>query len=188
MKSSIIISSILALFVMAGAKAQTGVYVNAGDLQKNNATIDGRPAAGIGNVRLRGGFNASQEFTVVHGGTTTKYAKTKVYGFRDASNISYRFYANTSYKIAEQGNVFIYTREEHIAQSKGYTTETRYFFSNGPEGRILPLTVGNLKNEFRANEKFTDLMDSYFTNNNVAEYDNIHKIFKVNYVFNKAKL
>ena len=67
----------------------------------------------------------------------------------------YRFYNNTEYRIAEAGNIYIYTQDRNIAQSKGYKVVNAYFFSTTPDGELLPLTLGQFEKRIqRGNDKF----------------------------------
>jgi hypothetical protein len=109
-----------------------------------------------------------------------------LYGYRDCNNHVYRFYKNITYQIAEPGRIYIYTKEENITQGKGYKVVNVYYFSVSAEGEIIPLTLNNLKSAYRDNKKFFELLSEFFNGNDVNEYDNIHKTFKVNYFYTNA--
>src|SRR2546428_7567152 len=56
-----------------------------------------------------------------------------------------------------------------------------YFFSVGPNGEVLPLTIANLKKAFPDSHRFHDNLDMAFRNDSqLAKYDDFHKMFKVN--------
>jgi hypothetical protein len=56
-----------------------------------------------------------------------------------------------------------------------------YSFSVGPDGEIIRLTLENLKQVFPDNHRFHDLLDANFgSGQKLEEYDEFHKMFKVN--------
>ena len=57
----------------------------------------------------------------------------------------------------------------------------KYFFSAGLEGQIEALTLENLKKAVPDNHKFHDSLDATFgAGQKLEEYDDFHKMFKVN--------
>jgi hypothetical protein len=94
----------------------------------------------------------------------------------DARN--YRIVGNDRYQIVEAKALHIYTLD--VIVRKGASEKT-YFFSVGPNGDILPLTILNLKNAFPDNHTFHDLLDMSFKHDSdLTKYDEFHKMFKVN--------
>ena len=49
----------------------------------------------------------------------------------------------------------------------------------------MPLTLSNVKQAYQGNDKFLDLIDQYFGNGDVAAFDSIHNMYKLNYVYSK---
>jgi hypothetical protein len=157
---------------------QSGIYMSAEDYKDNKITYEC-------NVRIHDFFYSRPEVTVVHDGKKQRYEKSALYGYKQG-DAAYRFYKNTAYQIAEAGAVTIYTQTKNITQSKGYKVVNVYYFSKGIDGAVLPLTFANLKNAYRDNEAFTDLLDIYFSNAPVTDYDQVHKMYRVNYVYHKT--
>jgi hypothetical protein len=94
----------------------------------------------------------------------------------DARN--YRVVRNDQYQIIEAKAVYIYSLD--VLVRKG-TTEKTYFFSVGPKGDVLPLTILNLKKAFPDNHAFHDLLDMTFKHDSdLTKYDEFHKMYKVN--------
>ena len=180
-KLKIILTVIVVLSLSSFAKKQGGVYMNLADYKNNKLTyeVDCR-------INLNNSLWNMPYITVVDHGKKRRLKKSELFGYRDCDKEVYRFYNNDEYRIAEAGNIYIYTQTQNIAQSKGYKVVNAYYFSTTPGTAIIPLTLDNIKNAYRDNEKFLDLLDQFFKNGDVHAYDNVHKTFKVNYVYSKA--
>jgi hypothetical protein len=95
-----------------------------------------------------------------------------------ADGRNYRVVDERRYEIVEAKALYIYTGD--VLVRKG-TLEKAYFFSVGPNGDILPLTILNLKKAFPDNHSFHDFMDMAFKrDSDLTRYDDFHKTFKVN--------
>jgi hypothetical protein len=95
-----------------------------------------------------------------------------------ADERSFRVVGNEQYQILEAKDIYIYSAD--ILVRKG-TTDKAYFFSVGPNGEVLPLTIVNLKKAFPDNHRFHDVLDMAFKNDSqLTKYDDFHKMFKVN--------
>src|SRR5215475_2920905 len=94
----------------------------------------------------------------------------------DARN--YRVVGNDRYQIIEAKTVYIYSFDLLVRKA---ASEKTYFFSVGPNGDVLPLTILNLKKAFPNNHVFHDLLDMSFKHDSdLTKYDDFHKMFKVN--------
>src|ERR687885_599424 len=92
----------------------------------------------------------------------------------DARN--YRVVGNDRYQVIEAKALYIYTLD--VIVRKG-ASEKAYFFSVGPNGDVLPLTILNLKKAFPDNHTFHDLLDMSFKHDSdLTKYDVFHKMFK----------
>jgi hypothetical protein len=97
---------------------------------------------------------------------------------------NYRMVGNDQYQIVEAKALYIYTLD--VIVRKGATEKT-YFFSLGPAGDIRPLTMLDLKKAFPDNHRFHDLLDMSFKHDSdLTRYDDFHKMFKVNRVFDAS--
>src|SRR5262245_21976314 len=94
----------------------------------------------------------------------------------DARN--YRVVGSDRYQIVEAKTLYIYFLD--VIVRKG-ASEKAYFFSVGPTGDVLPLTILNLKKAFPDNHAFHDFLDMAFKHDSdLTKYDDFHKMFKVN--------
>ena len=95
-----------------------------------------------------------------------------------ADERSVRVVGTDRYQIVEARTLYIYTLDTIVR--KGALDKT-YFFSVGPRGEILPLTILNLKKAFPENHAFHDFLDMSFKyDSDLTKYDDFHKMFKVN--------
>jgi hypothetical protein len=95
-----------------------------------------------------------------------------------ADGRNYRVVDERRYEIVEAKALYIYTAD--VLVRKG-ALERAFFFSVGPNGDILPLTILNLKKAFPDNHSFHDLVDMAFKHDSdLTRYDDFHKTFKVN--------
>ncbi len=189
-KLQIISICLSALSLNAYGQHHSGIYMNMSDYKNNKLTyeIPCTKEKHNQNIHLHDFFGNSPTITVNHEGKKYTLNKNEIYGFIDCDNKVYRFFKNEVYNIAEAGDIYIYiyTQTQNIAQSKGFKVVNNYYFSNSSAGPVLRLTKNNLKNEFRNNDKFIELLDQNFGNDDINAYNNLHKTFKINYVYSKA--
>ena len=62
-----------------------------------------------------------------------------------------------------------------------------FYFSTQLDGPIQPLTLEALKLATPNNHTFHNALDAQFQNANVVDYDNFHKMYKVNQLLLSAK-
>ena len=172
------------------SRGQSGLFMSHNDFKTNSlahqmACNNNRHNK---NIHLHDFFGNMPTITVNDSGRKYTLKKNDVYGFRDCDKEVYRFFGNEVYHIVEAGDlyIYIYTQTQNIAQSKGFKVVNNYYFSNSGNGKILRLTKENIRSEFSSNQKFLDLLDQYFANEEIHTYDKDHKTFKVNYVYFKA--
>jgi hypothetical protein len=181
-----IIIGFLLLSIPALSKAQSGIYMNMEDYKQKKLTYES-DCDKRNKIRLHDLFGSSTMLTIVHEGKKYSYKKSDVYGFKDCDNKVYRLYKNEVYAIAEAGDIYIYTQTENITQTKGFKVVNVYYFSAGADGEVLRLNMNNLKRAFAGNDKFLELLDASFVTSALSAYDELHKMYKVNYIFSKAK-
>jgi hypothetical protein len=118
---------------------------------------------------------------VTHESEKHRYAKSDLFGFRACDGRDYRFGATLEYQILEAKELYIYVRETSVAQGRTNRTVREYYFSVGASGEMQALTLDHLKQAFPDNHRFHDSLDATFgRGQNAAEYDEFHKMFKVN--------
>lgn len=172
------------LSVGGRAAAQTpktsGVYLTPADYQNGRLAFEGDCRSKTHRLELHDVLNKPY-IDVTHESEKRRFGKSELFGFRACDGSDYRFAANLEYQIVEARDLYIYNRETPVSQGKGFRTVRQYFFSVGAEGKILELTLENLKQAFPNNHKFHDSLDATFgAGQDLAWYDDFHKMFKVN--------
>jgi hypothetical protein len=101
----------------------------------------------------------------------------------DCNNRLYRFFLNEEYQIEESSKIYIYSKERNVTQGKGFKLVKDYYFSVGSNSVITPLRIEYLKRDFPENHKFHDMLDENFKDGDAAAYDDFHKMYKVNHIY-----
>lgn len=174
----------LLLFSVTGfaQKDRSGIYMNLTDYQNHKLNYEIDCNKEKHKIKLNEFFNKPY-ITVVHEGKKYTHQKNDIYGFRDCDNKNFRFFKNAEYQVEESDKIIIYSKERNETQGKGFKIVQEYYFSSTPGSEIMPLTVANLKNTFPDNHKFHDMLDENFKDGDAAAYDNFHKMFKVNHLY-----
>ena len=184
-KKQILILLLLVLSLDTDGRSN-GIYKTFSDYKNNTLTYESECPKGKTKIHIHDFFWNMATIKVVGDGKKYTLKKDELYGYRDCNNNVYRFYNNMEYRITEAGNIYIYIQKENTAQNKNNKVVDVYYFSKGPDGEILSLTLDNLKKAYKSNDIFLDLLDKFFSAGDVCVYDAVHSTFKVNYVFSKT--
>ncbi len=187
MRTLFIPVAVLVAFVFSfGASAQavipksSGVYLNGADYKNGRLSFEGDCGSKTHKLELHDVLNKSY-IDVTHDTEKHRHHKSDLFGFRACAGQDYRFASNREYQILEAKELYIYARGIPVGAGKGIRTVAAYYFSVGPDGPVLALTLENLKQSFPDNHRFHDSLDAMSGPGQVlAEYDEFHKMFKVN--------
>lgn len=173
------------LFVCgAPASAQTakmsGVYLTASDYEAGKLAYEGDCGSKVHKLEIHDISNKPY-IDVTHDSERHRYSKSELFGFRACDGRDYRFGSKLEYQILEAKELYIYLHDVSVSQGRTYRTVHEYYFSVGANGPIEALTLENLKHAFPDNHRFHDWLDATFgSGQSLAEYDDFHKMFKVN--------
>jgi hypothetical protein len=183
------LSPVAALAVLVFSSAGTaqvappktsGVYLTGADFKNGQVSFEGDCGSKTHKLELHDVLHKSY-IHVTHGTEKHRYAKSNVFGFRACDGQDYRFASNLEYQILEVKELYIYAREVPVSHGRGIHTIRGYFFSAGPDGSVLALKLEILKQAFPDNRRFQDALDATVgAGQKLAEYDESHKMFKVN--------
>jgi len=158
----------------------SGVYRTAADYEATQLSFQDVCGSGAHKLELHDVLNKPY-IDVTHEHEKRRYPKRDLFGFRACDGRDYRFAGNFEYQILEAKALYIYSRESWVSRGKTTYTSRDYYFSVGPEGQILALTLNNLKQAFPDNHRFHDSLDMMFAaGQDLAAYDEFHRMFKVN--------
>lgn len=80
----------------------------------------------------------------------------------------------------EQISIYKFMHPSHSPKEAGNYAD-KYFFTSGSSDTLQELTKTNLKKAFPENHSFHDALDANFTKDSeLTNYDEFHKIYKVN--------
>ena len=158
----------------------SGVYLKAADYKDGRLAFEGDCGSKTHKLNLHD-FLHRPYIDVTHESEKRRYPKSGLFGFRVCDGRDFRFGANFEYEILESRELYIYAREVPVPSGKGYQFIREYYFSVGPQGQILTLTLENLKQALPDNHTFHDSLDATFgPGREASEFDEFHKIFTVN--------
>jgi hypothetical protein len=179
--AAIILPLTLSLQIQAATPKISGVYLTAADYKDGKLSFEGDCRSKTHRLELHDVLNKSY-IDVTHESEKRRYQKSDLFGFRACDGRDYRFSSKLEYQILESKDLYIYAHEEQVTYGKGMRqTMGRYHFSVGADGPILSMTLQNLKQAFPDNHRFHDLLDANVgAGQKIEEYDDFHKMFKVN--------
>jgi hypothetical protein len=165
-----------------------GVYVTANDylLKKLKYAVSCRSKNH--GVRLNKFFGQSF-VTVLENSKKRHVEKSALFGFRNCESKDYRFFNNHEYAIlGSSKELSLYSREMLQPKGRIMVMETFYYFSNGINDVILPLTINELRFAFPDNWRFHDLVEKQFSKEkSLTHYDTARKEYQLITTYNHSK-
>lgn len=183
MKPVLFFYCLLNLFSAVYAQQDSsGVYLSASDFKKGKLAYAINCSTQKHKIKLNE-FSNRPYITVAHEEKPVNLDKKNIFGFRDCSDITYRFVDQNHYTVLNpKEEILLY--KHVIVASKNQQETVHYFFSKSAASEVLDLNLTNLKNAFPDNHRFHDLLDTQFDlNTPLAAYDSYHKMYKVNRLY-----
>lgn len=181
-----VILIIVSFTLFAQKERVRGIYKTCDDFVKGNLSFDNN--CNIRNIRIRlNDFFSKKYITVKKGDSSLKYLKKDIFGYRNCKNDFFRFKGKIELLLLNAGEqILIY---KHIVSKPptGRTNVTNYYFSLCIYSPVQKLTISNLKNIFPANSVFKNFIDKNFRyNTDLAEFDKVNKMYKVNLLLSES--
>ncbi len=177
---------ILSLLITCNAFAQkdsSGIYRNGDDFAKGKLSLAINCKTEKHKIKLNDFFSLPY-IIVNHNDSSYKLCKKDIFGYKVCDGSIYRFDNKKELLLLNPTElIFIY---KHIVAkpSTGLTNVTNYYFSIGANSPVKLLTKPNLKTTFPGNNKFHKSLDTEFKyNTQLAKYDDHHKIFRINWLY-----
>ena len=166
--------------VSAAAVRTGGIYLTAADYTEHRLSFEGDCKSSSHKLDLHDVLHKTY-IHVTHGTETKRYEKSDLFGFRSCKGVDYRLAGNREYQILEANALYVYQTLRQVSQTKDMRTVPEYHFSVGPTGAVMLLTINNLKRALPDNHKFHDSLDQMVgTGQDLAQFEDFHKMFKVN--------
>lgn len=136
--SSMLLASVI---VPAWAQPLPGVYFSSQQLAANQPAV----AGAIGQVNKPAGY-----LEVVNPSTYAvhRLPLAQVWGYTTAAGKAYRLVGRQAFAIEQHDSVVVYSRQRTIQQSRSTHTVTEFFYSQGLDGNLRPLTRRGLRQRF----------------------------------------
>jgi hypothetical protein len=172
------------------ASRTSGLYLTAADYREARLTTIGDCKSDQHKLHLHSLLHKPY-IDVTHEGTHHRYMKSELFGFRSCDGVDYRFAQHREFQILEARALYIYMVKAPPRLGKnaapGLNTVATYYFSVGAEGEVLPLTLNHLKQAFPTNHRFHDSLDAAFPSGGLEQYDEFHRMFKVNHMLESSE-
>jgi hypothetical protein len=117
------------------------------------------------------------------------FDKNQIYGYRDSKKENHRFYEGEGYKILDTAGFFLYYKyaQKEVTKGKSLIKTDEYYFSVQGDSPIYLLTSQNLRLYFPYNHRFQYALDAGFkSDGDLIAYDDIQKIYKIEYLYNQS--
>ena len=155
---------------------KSGLYLSYSDYKKDSLSYKS-DCNEKHKIKLTGAFS-NGKIIVIHEGEKLKLKKKSIYGVLMCDGSLYRIVGNIHFKMMEEGKIILYSRSVNGTKT---TTITKYYFSLDGQSAISQLTLKSLMDAFPSNHKMHDELPVWFkSENDLFEYDNYHKAFKIN--------
>lgn len=173
---TIITTLILCLTGAEVFSQKSGIYLSYSDYKKDSLSYKS-DCNEKHKIKLTGAFN-NRKIIVIHERKKWRLKKKSTYGVLMCDGSFYRIVGNIHFKVMEEGKIILYSRSVNGPKT---TTITKYYFSLNGQSAISQLTLKSLMDAFPSDHKMHDELLVWFkSDNDLSEYDNYHKAFKIN--------
>lgn len=156
-----------------------GLYMSAEDFTSGKLTHASKHT----HIKLHEVFK-KDIIEVKHNDSSYVYKKHKVFGYKENTGEEFRIHEYKFYQILNPTEKILIYKMPHGIPQKGQAQAYSYFFSKNAGSQILLLTLKNMEDQFAGNAKFDEFLETHFkTDNDLLEYDNIHKMYKLNRLY-----
>ncbi len=190
MKKSVLILAISIfsfITVLNAQKVSEGIYLSANDFLQGKVSYVSDQNKTY-KIYLHEAFQGST-IKIVTDNSVIKLNKSSVFGYRDNKNISYRYFNNVAYKIANPAEqILLYSRMVQAGGLKSNHMVTEYFFSAKADEPIYPLSKYYLKTVLYDEVAFHKLLDVYIhSDDELLAYDSTTKKYQLNHIYDLSK-
>ena len=174
------------LFAQKGERI-LGVFKTSKDFKEGNLSFIMDCNSKKNKILLNDLFN-KKYITVKQNDSSYNLFKSSIYGYETCNKNVYRFLNKKELLLLNQDEEILIYKHILPKGTTGRTNVTRYYFSIGKETEVQSLTIKNLKNAFIINEKFINMISNNFKyNTDLAAFDEVNKIYKINSLLKQSK-
>lgn len=181
-----VILMIVSFTLFAQKERVRGIYKTGDDFVKGNLSFDNNCSNKNTRIRLND-FFSQKYITVKKGDSNLKLLKKDIFGYKNCRNEVFRFKGKIELFLLNAGEQIVIYKHIISKPPTGRTNVTNYYFSLGVYSPVQKLTISNLKNIFPANSVFKNFIDKNFRyNTDLAEFDKVSKMYKVNLLLSES--
>ncbi len=163
-------------FRNADMLAQQGIYLSCGDFIAGKLSHSEKKTV----IRPLGIFRKNI-IRVKSNDTLYTYKANTIFGYRDKTDNSYRFFENEALLILNPGEDLLLYQFKTGNGLKNSPETLIYFFSRGACGSIQPLNFKNILNAYYDNESFVTALEIYYrTAGDLIRQDENTGLYKLN--------
>ncbi len=184
LKHSLSMGVMLLLFASANAQTDSsGIYKNGDDFSNGKLSLAINCETEKHKIKLNDFFN--KPYVIVkHNDSSYKFYKKDIFGYKICNGSIYRFDGKKELLLFNSTEQILIYKYVIPNRTEGLTNVTNYYFSINANSPVQLLTKANLKKAFPANQKFRDEIDRKFKyNTQLAGYDDEHKMYKINWIY-----
>src|SRR6266542_5649264 len=162
----------------------SGIYKNGNDYSNGKLSLAINCETEKHKINLNDFFNKPY-IIVKHNDSSYKFYKKEIFGYKICNGSIYRFNGKKELLLLNPSEqILIYKYILPNRTQGGSTNITNYYFSINAMAPVQLLTKTNLKKIFPGNEQFVDELDRIFKyNTELAAYDDYHKMYKINWIY-----
>jgi hypothetical protein len=164
-----------------GQNSESGIYISQEDFENQKLSYTTNNSAEIIKIRFNE-FLDKPYLSIKHNGEKTILFKDEIFAYQKKGRIV-RTHNFVTYTFLEKGPIWIYFKDINNSQGKGFKRERKYYFSVSGNGKIIPLTISNLKRSFPNKHLFHHFLDAKFrSDDDLSLYDGVQNKLKINYL------
>lgn len=158
------------------AQSQARLYLTASDFRYKRLSHQSRHS----HIKTYEFFK-KDFIEIICNDSTYSYRKDSVYGYRSNDGIDYRIVERNYYSILNSGETILIYKLQESPGMKGQAPTFTYYFSKDHVSNLYTLNLRNLETVFSTNKPYLKMLEVHFGDNpDLLEYDNIHKMYKIN--------
>ena len=179
----IYISTSLSIGIAFAQKDNSGIYRNGDDFAKGKLSLAINCKTEKHKIKLNDFFSLPY-IIVKHNDSSYKLYKKDIFGYKMCDGSVYRFDNKKELLLLNPTEQILIYKHIIAKPPTGLNNVTNYYFSLGSNSPVKLLTKSNLKAVFPGYNKFYESLNTEFKyNTQLAKYDDNHKIFRLNWLY-----
>ena len=189
MKSIILglLLSCLQVVVLNAQISKSGIFRTANDFLSHNLEYATPCSDQAHKIFIEPLFKRHQVM-IRYKGEVHRLDKDSIYAMQYCSGLVDRFFQRKTYSMVNPDEPILVYKITTTQTTKGHPKLINWYFSKDADSPIQQLTIQNLLKAFPDNHAFHDaIMAEFKTNNDLTHYDAMHKMMRINRLYENSK-